>query len=175
MVVMVVLGQVVLPCVIARRGVTKQSPPRRLKRGERGAVLVQTLLILPILILAVFGGYTVWKVAFVKQSLHSGTYQATRYLCLNPVDRPVSGIWKEAWEEVVEEFVKREVDNNGLADGASQSVSATVTFFPPGAALCGLSFTVETEMDFQIGIPYPSMTLMTLTLRDRHEGQVECR
>ena len=169
MVAVVVLGQVVLPCVIARSEATKQSPPRRLKRDERGAVLIQTLLILPILILAVFGGYTVWKVAYVRHSLRSGTYQATRYLCLNPVDPPVPGDWKE----VVEEFVEREVENNGLADGASQSVSATVTFFPPGAALCGLNFTVETEMDFQIGIPFLDLS-MTLTLRDRREGQVEC-
>jgi len=166
---MVVLGQVVLPYVIARRGVTKQSPPRRLKRDERGAVLVQTLLILPILILAVLGGYTVWKVAFVRHSLRSGTYQATRYLCLNPVAPPVPGDWKE----VVEEFVKREVDNNGLADGASRTLLATVTFFPSGPELCGLNFAVETQMDLQIGIPFLDLS-RPLTLRDRHEGRVEC-
>ena len=168
MVAVVVLGRVVLLCVIVRRGATKQSPPRRLKRDERGAVLVQTLLILPILILAVFGGYTIWKVAFVKHSLHSGTYQATRYLCLNPVDPPVP----EDWKEVVEEFVAREVGNNGLADGASRP-SATVIFFPSGPELCGLSFTVETEMNLQVGIPFLDLA-MTLTLRDRHEGRVEC-
>jgi hypothetical protein len=142
---------------------------RRLKGDERGAVLVQALLILPILILIVFGGYTVWKVAFVKQSLHSGTYQATRYLCLNPVNRPVSGSWEDAWEEVVKKIVESEVKNNGLAEGASEPV-ATVTLH--GNRLdCGLRFTVETEMNFQIGAPYLTMTL---TLRDRHEGRVEC-
>jgi hypothetical protein len=151
----------------------KQSPPRWLKRDERGAVLVQTLLILPILVLAVFGGYTIWKVALVKHSLHSGTYQATRYLCLNPVDRPVRGNqedWEMAWEEVVEEIVAREVENNGLAGGASEPV-ATVTLH--GNRLeCGLGFTVETQMDLQIGIPF--LDLDKVTLRDRHEGQVEC-
>jgi len=134
-------------------------------RDRKGTVVVQALLILPILILAVFGGYTIWKVASVKQSLHSGTYQATRYLCLNPVDSPVPG----DWERVVVEIVAREVRNNGLADGASEPV-ATVTLH--GNRLeCGLSFTVETWMNLQIGIPYLSMSL---TLHDRHEGWVEC-
>jgi hypothetical protein len=135
-------------------------------RDRKGAVLVQTLLILPILILAVFGGYTVWKVASVKHSLHSGTYQATRYLCLNPVDPLAPGIW----EDVVEEIVLREVENNVLADGASLR-SVTVTF-SGGELECGLSFTVETQMDLRIDIPYLSMPL---TLWDRHEGWVECR
>ncbi len=161
MVAVVVLGQVVR---------WSSGPLRRLKGGERGAVLVQTLLILPILVLAVLGGYAVWKVAYVKHSLHSGTYQATRYLCLNPVDPPVTG----DWEEVVVKLVEREVENNGLADGASRTLLATVTFFPSGPELCGLNFTVETQMDLQVGIPFPGLS-MPLTLRDRHEGRVECR
>lgn len=138
---------------------------RRLKGDEWGAVLVQTLLILPILILIVFGGYTIWKVASVKHSLHSGTYQATRYLCLNPVDPLDPG----KWEEVVDEIVAREVGNNGLAQGAFL-LPAIVTIH--GNKLeCDLSFTVETSMNLQIGIPYLSMTL---TLWDQHEGWVEC-
>jgi hypothetical protein len=138
---------------------------------QKGAVLVQALLIVPIMILIVFGGYTVWKVASVKHSLHSGTYQATRYLCLNPVDPPVPGIWAE----VVEEIVEREVGNNGLAHGASLR-PVTIIFsdtFSEGELGCGPSFTftVDTWMNLRIGIPYLSTTL---TLRDRHEGWVEC-
>jgi hypothetical protein len=132
---------------------------------RKGTVVVQALLILPILILIVFGSYTVWKVISIKQSLHSGTYQATRYLCLNPIDPPVPGIW----EEVVEEIVTREMENNRLADGASRP-RATVTF--SGDRLeCDLGFTVKTQVYLQIGIPYLSMLL---TLQDSHEGRVEC-
>jgi hypothetical protein len=135
-------------------------------RDRKGTVIIQALLILPILILAVFGGYTVWKVASVKQSLHSGTYQATRYLCLNPV----YSLDPEKWEEVVEEVVAREVGNNGLADSASL-LPAIVTIH--GSRLeCGLSFTVETWLKLQIGMPHLSTTL---TLGDRHDGWVECR
>jgi len=143
----------------------KQSPSHRPKGDERGAVLVQTLLILPIFVLIIFGGYTVWKVASIKHSLHSGTYQATRYLCLNPVDPPVP----EMWEEVVEEIVAREVENNGMARGLPRPL-ARVTFLG-GELECGLRFTVETWVSFRIDIPFVSMPL---TLRDRHEGWVEC-
>ena len=137
-------------------------------RDRKGAVLVQALLILPILILAVFGGYTVWRVASIKHSLHSGTYQATRYLCLNPVAPPVPGIW----EDIVVEIVAREVENNRMARGVSRPL-ARVTFPVPEDELrCGLSFTVETWVNLQIDVPYLSMPL---TLWDRHEGWVECR
>ena len=146
-------------------GATKRSSPHLPKGDERGAVFAQTLLLLPILALVVFGGYNVWRVASVKHSLHSGTYQATRYLCLNPVDPPVPVIW----EEVVREFVTREMDNNGLARGVSRP-QAVVTF--QGNQLrCGLEFTVDTWLSLRIDIPYLSMPL---TLRDRHDGWVEC-
>jgi hypothetical protein len=164
-------GQVVLPCVIARSGATNlevetaQSPPHRPRGDERGVVLVQALLILPVLILIVFGSYTIWRAASVKHSLHTGTYQATRYLCLNPVDPLVPGIW----EEVVIEIVAREVENNGMAHGASRPF-ANVTFFG-NELVCGLRFAVETWVNLQIDMPYLSMPL---TLRDRHEGWVEC-
>jgi hypothetical protein len=148
----------------------KQSPPRRPKGDERGAVLIQTLLILLILIPAVLGGYTIWKVGFVRQSLRSGTYQATRYLCLNPVDRSgrsTQAEWEDTWEEVVVEIVRREVENNGLAEDASDPV-ATVTIH--GNELDrGLRFTVETQMGFPIGIPFFGLSI-PLTLRDRYEN-----
>jgi Flp pilus assembly protein TadG len=147
---------------------------RRLKGDEWGAVLVQTLLILPVLILIVFGGYTVWKIASVKHSLHSGTYQATRYLCLNPVDSRQP----EIWADVVEEIVAREVGNNGLARGAF--LRPVIVLFSDALAEGGLgcganfTFTVKTQMDLQIDIPYLSMPPQ-ITLRDQHEGWVECR
>ena len=170
MVALVVLGQVVrwsLGRWSSHNPAIRPSdhPVRQLKEGERGAVFAQVLLILPILILVVFGGYTVWKVASVKHSLHSGTYQATRYLCLNPVNPPVPGIW----EEVVMELVTREMENNGLAHGVSQP-QALVTFFGDELS-CGLRFTVDTWVNLRIDIPYLSMSL---TLRDRHDGWVEC-
>ena len=165
MVAVVVLGQVVR---------WSGGRLRRLKRDERGAVLVQALLILPILTLAVFGGYTVWKVAFVKQSLHSGTYQATRYLCLNPVERPVRSTqkeWEEAWGEVVEEILRREVmENNGLTNDEYEPVA--IVEIDGNELHRGLSFTVKTELKLRIGIPFLDRA-EPLTLSDQHDGWVE--
>jgi len=182
MVALVVLGQVVRWSLVRW---ASDHPLRRLKRDERGAVLVQALLILPILILAVFGGYTVWKVAYVKQVLHSGTYQATRYLCLNPVERPVRSSreeWEEAWAKVVVAIVACEVENNGLAgdelkcgvaDGADR-LFATVDLDEDEDELeCRLSFIVTTEIHLDIGIPF--LDRDKVTLWDQHVGWVECR
>jgi hypothetical protein len=150
----------------ARRRMQRIMHPGCWFRDRKGTVVIQALLILPILVLAVFGGYNVWKVVSVKQSLHSGTYQATRYLCLNPV-YPLD---PEKWAKVVEEIVEREVENNGLADDAF--LLPALVIIHGNRLECGLKFTVETWLRLQIGMPRLSTILI---LGDRHEGWVECR
>ena len=52
----------------------------RCRLGQRGTVLIQFVLVLPVLLILVFGSFALWKVVSAKQSLISGTYQAARYL-----------------------------------------------------------------------------------------------
>lgn len=142
--------------------------PGRWMTDRRGSVLVQAIPILIIFILVVAGGFTVWKVISIKQSLHSGTYQAARYLSLNPVDPGQRGLWHEvAWE-----FVARELANNGFV-GRNPNPSVEVLIAGGSDELsCGLEFKVEAGLTVQIGMPYLSMNL---NLRDQHNGRVECR
>ena len=138
-----------------------------LVKDKRGAILVQAILFLPILILIVVGSFEVWKAISVKQSLHSGTYQATRYLSLNPV----LSLNSEDWVEEAEKFVEPELKNNGFVSaGTAKKVSITVD--TPDSLDCGKTFTIKTELSWKAVIPYLSRSDWKLV--DQHEGFIVC-
>jgi hypothetical protein len=45
----------------------------QLRTGEKGSSLVQSLLILPVFLMIVVGGYQVWRAVSIRESLRSGT------------------------------------------------------------------------------------------------------
>ncbi len=57
-----------------------------LRDKERGAVLIQFALFLPILIVFLMGAFEIWKVLYIKQSLNDAAYQGIRLLCMQPRD-----------------------------------------------------------------------------------------
>lgn len=128
----------------------------RLTEDKRGSILVQTLLLLPIFLLIVLGGHEVWKAISVKQSFHSGTYQATRYLCLNPVEESLD---PEEWKEVAEDFIVPELANNGLV-GEDLANRVRIYVTPPRKLDCDEPFTIRAELPWRAFIPYvPLMSL----------------
>ena len=138
-----------------------------LVRDKRGAILVQAILFLPIFILIVVGSFEVWKAISVKRSLHSGTYQATRYLSLNPDDSLDPTKWgAEAWKLIVPELA-----NNGFVDDdAARRVEIYIT--PPKILDCDKTFTIRAELPWEAIIPYLSRTDWMLV--DQHEGFIVC-
>ena len=139
----------------------------RLTGDERGAILVQFALLVPIFILIAVGSFEVWKAISVKRSLHSGTYQATRYLSLNPVE-PLD---PEEWREVAEGFIIPELANNGFVeDDAARWVDIYIT--PPMRLGCNEPFTVIARLPWRAVIPYLSRTSWMLV--DQHEGRIVC-
>ena len=138
-----------------------------LVKDKRGAILVQAILFLPILVLIVVGSFEVWKAISVKQSLHSGTYQAVRYLSLNPVKS-----FEEAeWAAVARKFIKPELKNNGFVSaGTVEKVSITVD--TPDILDCGETFTIRAELPWEAIIPYLSRSDWEFV--DQHEGFIVC-
>ena len=51
-------------------------------KDRRGAVAIQVVLLLPILIIIIIGAYEVWKILYVRQTLNDAAYQAVRLLVL---------------------------------------------------------------------------------------------
>ncbi len=137
---------------------------RLLRDGQRGSTLVQTLLILPIFLLIVIGGYEIWKARSVKESLRSGTYQAARYLSLNPDTADWIGTIRD-------DFVVPELANNGLV---GEDVAREVTIIAPRPELvCEEEFFIRAELPWQTFIPF--LDQQDWVIAARHEGQVACR
>lgn len=131
--------------------------------AERGSTLVQTLLILPIFLMIVLGGYEIWKAHSVRESLRSGVYQATRYLSLNAD--------QEEWYPIARnDFVMPELLNNNLVteEMANQVVVGAVR--PP--LECGASFVVQADLPWQAVIPF--VPDQDLTMHVEYEGEVFC-
>ena len=132
--------------------------------AERGSTLVQTLLILPIFLMIVLGGYEIWRAYSVRESLRSGVYQATRYLSLNPE--------QEGWTWIVtNDFVIPELLNNNLVTEqiADQVVVGAVR---PPLLECGLPFTVQASLPWQAVIPF--IPEQDLTMQVQYQGVILC-
>jgi len=66
-----------------------------------GATAVQALLLTPVIIVAFWGGFSVWKVVQIRDSLHHGTYQAARFLSLYGPEDADEGLWTDIAEKIV--------------------------------------------------------------------------
>lgn len=136
---------------------------RNLVAAEEGASLIQSLVILPILLLVVLGGYQVWKAHSARESLRSGTYQAARYLSLNP---DVSN-----WPNTVrDDFVVPELVNNGLV--GREVAEQVIIFAPQPDLLCGQLFTIRAELPWSAVIPFVEREDWLLV--SQHQGQIVC-
>jgi len=146
-----------------------------LVKDKRGAILVQTVLILPILVLVVIGGFEVWKVMSVKQSLTSGTSEAARYLSFNH-----RGGDKDLAEE---EIIRQELSNNDLIDDTLR-LDLDISYYDasdrrigdPTILPCWALFSMETELrrlPWTITIPGLSPINLSITT-ERQVGQILC-
>jgi hypothetical protein len=147
-------------------------------KDKRGAILVQTVVILPILVLVVFGGFEVWKVMSVKQSLTSGTAEAARYLSFNP----------DGKDEAEEDIIYEELLNNDLV-GDTPFSSLDIKYYygvsdtriwDPATVLpnlpCEAIFSMETELrrlPWDITIPGLSSINLSITT-ERQVGKIFC-
>jgi hypothetical protein len=136
---------------------------RKWLRDQRGAVdLIQFALILPIMILIIFGSYEIWRLVSVKQSLYAGTYQAARYVSLYyvQVNNPA------LVQATANAMIVQELANNALLSGNSGLQS--IEYTPEG--LSGLRpyqfFRIRTtlRLPWPVIIPFlptrPSITLV---------------
>ncbi|MFQ5342160.1 MAG: TadE/TadG family type IV pilus assembly protein [Anaerolineae bacterium] len=131
--------------------------PLSFLRDRRGAVAVQTFMLLPIFVLVVFGGYEILRLLSVKQALHDGTYQAARYLALNPIMATRSG----PWEDVAGTFILQELEAEVGEREARQGLTR-VRVTPPGnIPPCGF-FKVESLFTWQFDVPFANRFRTTL-------------
>ena len=134
---------------------------------------VQAFLLIPVLALAVFGAYAIFGAMEAKQALHHGTYEAVRYLSLNP---PAT---YGGWYDVAEELIRAEL----VAQvGEERARLLRVQVHPPRIlppelcrrhpATSDRRFTVEAELQWSFDVPFAHFP--TIRLRERYRGRVQC-
>ena len=142
-----------------------QSPISNLYHDRRGAVAVQTFMLLPIFVLVVFGGYEILRLLSVKQALHDGTYQAARYLALNPIMAMRSG----PWEDVAETFILQELEAE-VGERKAREGLRPVRVTPPGnIPPCGF-FRVESLFTWQFEVPFANR--FRINLREDYRANI---
>jgi len=143
---------------------------KALIKSERGSTqLIEFVLILPILVLLLYGSFEVWKVVSVKQSLDAAVGRLA--LCLrlyhmgdDDRDRCESIVWME-------------LGGNNLMAGP---LELTIRYYDawdrqitdPTNLSCNAIFTVEGEVRLPWGIPILSSDNMHLI--SKHTSYIEC-
>ena len=88
-------------------------------RGERGSVLVEFTVILPVVLLVVIGGFVLFWFATARSALTDAAREAVRFASIphDPLEcalEPCTGTWPSVQE--VEDHVKAEAETFGVDD-----------------------------------------------------------
>lgn len=151
----------------------------RFRADRRGGTAVQAIVMMPVVILALMSAIRVWQVIQIRDSLHTGTYLAMRYLSLYPAETNDPYIWSE----IAEQFVFAELRNNPWVDDrtliSGSPLSKVEVELLRGSYDCTDPFVVRTNYAFRVlggdltveGWP----GLLQLDLHDERQGEVLCR
>jgi Flp pilus assembly protein TadG len=123
---------------------------------EAGISSVELALLLPVLLLLVFGALELARAVSLRVALGDGTWRAARYL-------GVYDPWDEAQASAI---VQEALDHNALG-----SATARVTVSDGGGRSFGDVVTVRSEVEHALLIPFLSADPVLLTAR--HSQMVE--
>jgi hypothetical protein len=152
----------------------------RLSTDQRGATLVTYVLVLPLLILLIFGSFAAWRIMVIRQTLFLGTYKAAWELSQQARDPDILPFNEEAWREEADFTIRTEVEGNHLIE-PGYALNVTVTL--PNTLACPSSgsrliddilFTVEATLTLPTPIHIPFLDPINVTLTERHSSFVEC-
>ncbi len=136
---------------------------------ERGQGSVETLFILMVLVVTLFGAFELGQGVMLKHALDVSTEKGARLLSINPADFTTA-----------EATIRREVDANLLGGGYGSQVSvrlydaATLTEISPAAltnAALGYRFLLTAELTWQAHVPFTPLS--PRALQAGHHGVVD--
>jgi hypothetical protein len=148
-----------------------------LSMDQRGATLVTYALVLPLLILLIFGGYAVWRIMVIRQTLSLGTYKAAWELSWQARDLPLD---EDEWLAIAAPIVRTEVEGNHLIE---PGFTLDVTVALPDTLACpsygqrpvdDILFTVKANLSLPTPIRIPYFDPINLTLTEQHTSFVKC-
>lgn len=156
---------------------------RRFKADRRGGTGVQAMAMMPLIIIASFTLFKMWEVVQVRESLHTGTYEAARYLSLYPP----ADARLELWDQIAGRIIENELRSNPWVDpivfigDANNPVGLKVTaIWGPEEYDCRMTFTIAADLTYRLpnppkfrGLsPFPSAGFV---LHENRKGEILCK
>lgn len=147
----------------------------RFGQDRQGGTAVQALVFMPVIIFSFVVGMMFWETLMVRRSLHTGTYLATRFMSLYPLDTNEPF----AWEDVARKFVIAELKNSPFVDKASiNDINPRITVTLFDSFQCDDKFEVIVEYTLWAPLERTSETILPgrklFTLRESRTGEVIC-
>jgi hypothetical protein len=160
---------------------------------RRGASMATAAVVLPLLVMVVFGMVAIWRFLSVKQSMDAATYEAARYLSHEGVRIAEQfHSWDpEQWAAAAQQeiaWVDGEIRRNPFV-AADSPVQIQVN--PPAEINCSgaagpaynyardpgaIRFTVTTVVNFDVPLEIPFVAdPPSFTLRESHSELIECQ
>jgi Flp pilus assembly protein TadG len=157
-------------------------------KDRRGQSVVTYVLVLPVLILFIFGAFALWQVISVKMSLHLGTLQAVDVLSregARHLDKSLpADVARERWRVQVHPIAVAAITKE-LKNATMPTTVDSVTVIPPNnidvpcnsepppETMQDVVFTVKAQLSLSpIVIPY--IGSVPIVLSESGTGVVEC-
>ncbi len=162
---------------------------RRFLTDRQGTSLVTYTLVLPILLLLVFGAGTMWQIISIRHSVSLATYEAARFLSRTGREWASDPFDPEAWRErayqEVYPFIDAQIRRNPFI---AEEDNIEVEIHPPLKVDCRqmppgwtdlrrpeeIRFTVITRVTVQAPFRTPFLPDIHLTLQEAYDDVIEC-
>ena len=119
-------------------------------KDRRGTITIEYILGAALLVLLLFGALEFARAAAIKHALGVGSWQAARYLSLNP------------WDEATAEALARQSIRDSLFGGNPAPAVVWFSFSDPVRRF-GTTVAVRVEMPYQALVPLMNLAPRTLT------------
>lgn len=143
---------------------------------RRGGAAVQALVLLPIFVILMFTLIGLWRVTLVRRTLHTGVYEATRFLSLYPLETNNQLLWQDVARRIIttellnNPFLRANLDNQSQLDNGRLDVRVD---FPNQKIECKAPILLTVALKFPMASidPFPGPQF---TLNEVREGEILC-
>ena len=143
---------------------------RHWRRGERGSQIVQLALVIPIMLLLLYGSFEVWRVMQARDALQEGVFQAVLYFSTYGYDERTKTLRQEGWD-LAQEIVAENVRGTGIVDAEDLAGLELYITYDPTQMECDDLFTVEAILSLTLHF---APLAREMTLRERRVGTYQC-
>jgi len=144
---------------------------------ERGSILVQFALVVPILIVVALMAWEIWRVVAVKKAVHMAAYQAARYIASNP--KKLQGKEFDQVEAMAIGLVVANLSQNPIVSDYVEDVSIEVSpltapWDPSEPLKCGDGFYIIVSIPWRVEMPFLDRVWQG-EIASQYDDYIRCR